>query len=145
MGNFKINAEKVGDFDEMDLNAFSIKPDALVYFTIAQILGVTAKGIEQGKSTQDIYAMKVWLVEDLQGLCEAQDYIKPEKLNEAGLQLDPYYSLVQSKIKELGLDLPSASREVDYWEKRMILSTFKFNFLTKRVFNSTAKFKELQY
>lgn len=143
MNGLKLNTSKIGDMDDLDINSFTMKPDALIYFTISQIVGLPSKGIEQGKEVIDIYRMKSMLVDDLEGLCEAQDYIRPDYKDEKGGR-DPYYSMVEELEKKLGLE-SMLGGDIEYWEKKIILADKRLRFLEKRVFSSSAKFKELKY
>jgi hypothetical protein len=142
MVGFNLNAEKTGDMDELDLNAFTIKPDALIYFTIAQIVGIIPKGISQNKLIEEILMMKCLLVDDLEDLCEAQGYIKPDLINDDKIQKDEYFINTAEFEKTLVLDSLKGS---DYWIQKSKLARYKFKLLNMRVFGSSAKFKELQY
>lgn len=136
---------QIEGMDEMDLNSFSLKPDALIYFAIAQLVGITAKGIDQNKSTTDIFMMKAELVDDLETLCESQGYLYEDgkKQKDGTMLLDPYYAKVEAKKQELKLD--ATTDDNSFWRQKYILSKLKFKEICKRVFGGASKPKDWVY
>lgn len=146
--NQEIGKTKIGAMDELDLNSFSIKPDALVFYTMVQIVGVLAKNIEQGKPLIEGLMIKCMMVDDLEDLCEAQEYINPEAKNPVTKEpvQDPYYEMVKTKTAELKLnEIDADSEALKYWQQNAMLARHKMKFLEKRVFSSNSKFKEMLF
>lgn len=139
--------QKIWDMDDMDLNAFSIKPDALVFYTLVQIVGALAKNIEQGKPLIEGLMIKCMLVDDLEDLCEAQDYIKTDLVDaEGNFVKDPYFVMVGEQTKKLELEnIDSDSEPLKYWQRNSVLARHKMKYLEKKIFGGASKFKEIQY
>lgn len=147
MGSFDLAKNSVGDMDELDLNAFSIKPDAIIFYTLVQIVGVLAKNVELNRPLIDGLMIKCMMVDDFEDLCEAQGYINPNAINPVTKEptKDPYYEAVENEKKKLGLTDDNKVFDITFWTKSAILARTKMKLLEKRVFNSAAKYKELQY
>jgi hypothetical protein len=144
----KLGQNTIGAMDELDLNSFSIKPDALVFYTMVQIVGVLAKNIEQGKPLIEGLMIKCMMVDDLEDLCEAQNYINPDAKNPVTHESiqDPYYEMVKQKTLELKLaEIDADTEALKYWQQNAMLARHKMKFLEKRVFSSNSKFKELLF
>jgi hypothetical protein len=144
----KLNPEKVGEFDELDINAFTLKPDALIYFAIAQATGIFNKGISMGMKLEDMLRLKIHSVDTLETLCEAQNYLKPDLKKEDGSFLDEYYIKVKALEDSLygGVDNPvKFKNDSDLLMAKAKVSDLKFGLILKRVFKSSERFRELVY